>query len=61
MRKRFGIDIGDSLTVFEVTEPYKIDSNEFLSKGRATPFEGMEVYGRCMLTAANGKIAWAEK
>ncbi len=60
-QRRFGIDIGSDFTVFEVKEPYKIDPSEFLSKGRATPFEGMEVYGRCMLTVANGKVAFAEE
>ncbi len=60
-KARFGIDMGDDFTVFEVTEPYKIDPNEFLSKGRATPFEGMDVFGRCKLTYSCGKIAWAEQ
>ncbi len=54
-QKRFGIDIGESFTVFEVREPYKINPDDFLSKGRATPFEDMEVFGRCMLTVVDGK------
>ena len=58
-RRRFGIDTGEDFTVFEVSEPYKIDPEKFLSKGRATPFVGHEVYGRCVLTVCDGKIAYS--
>ena len=59
-KKRFSIDTGNDFTVFEVSEPYKIDSGRFLSKGRATPFEGDEVYGRCVLTVCRGKTVYSE-
>ena len=59
-RRRFGIPEGEDFTVFEVARPYRIDPNEFVSMGRATPFTGKEVYGRCVLTVHNGKIVWAE-
>ena len=48
------------IAVFDVTKPYKIDSSEFLSMGKATPFEGEEVYGRCMLTLFGGEKVWEE-
>ena len=48
------------IAVFNVTEPYKIDSAEFLSMGKATPFEGEEVYGRCVLTLFGGEKVWME-
>ena len=48
------------IAVFNVTEPYKINSAEFLSMGKATPFEGEEVYGRCMLTLFGGEKVWNE-
>ena len=48
------------IAVFNVTEPYKVDSAEFLSMGKATPFEGEEVYGRCMLTLFGGEKVWSE-
>ena len=57
-QKRFGIDIGDDYTVFDVSEKYAIDPEQFLSKGRATPFAGHKVYGRCLLTVSGGKIAY---
>ena len=48
------------IAVFDVREPYKIDTTEFLSMGKATPFEGEEVYGRCMLTLFGGEKVWKE-
>ena len=47
-----------NLTVFNLDEQYKIDSSGFLSLGKATPFDGREVFGRCLLTVADGNIAW---
>ena len=48
------------IAVFNITKPYKIDTAEFLSMGKATPFEGEEVYGRCMLTLFGGVKVWNE-
>ena len=48
------------IAVFDITKPYTIDTAEFLSMGKATPFEGEEVYGRCMLTLFGGKRVWKE-
>ncbi len=62
--RRFGIEkgIGEGkiadLTIFNLDEKYIINPEDFLSKGRSTPFEGWEVYGECMMTVANGKLAW---
>ena len=48
------------IAVFDITKPYTIDPNEFLSMGKATPFEGEEVYGCCMLTLFGGEKVWME-
>jgi len=48
------------IAVFDTREPYKINTNDFLSMGKATPFEGEEVYGRCVLTLFNGEKVWSE-
>ena len=48
------------IAVFDITKPYTIDTAEFLSMGKATPFEGEEVYGRCMLTLFGGEKVWIE-
>lgn len=50
-----------NLTVFDLNNKYKINSSDFESMGKSTPFENMEVYGKCLLTIANGKIAYIDK
>lgn len=49
------------ITIIDLSSRYSIDSSEFLSMGKATPFEGREVYGRVKLTMKDGKIVWEEK
>ena len=63
-KKRFNIgtsleegQVAD-LTVFNLDKKYKIDPEDFKSKGRSTPFAGEEVYGKCMLTMVAGEIVW---
>ena len=48
------------IAVFDTTKPYTINPAEFKSMGKATPFEGEEVYGRCVLTLFGGKTVWRE-
>ena len=57
-RKRFGIQAGEGCTVWDMESVYRIDPAEFLSKGKATPFEGWQVSGRCMATVYNGKAVY---
>ncbi|MBE6728426.1 MAG: dihydroorotase [Ruminococcaceae bacterium] len=57
-RKRFNIPLKDDFTVFELGKKTVVSSENFLSKGKATPFEGMQFYGECVLTVANGKIVY---
>lgn len=57
-RQRFGIPMGQDFSVWDMDAQYKVKPEEFLSMGRATPFEGMEVYGRCLLTVCGGKIVY---
>ena len=66
-RKRFALGKGAikegekaDFTVFDLGESYTIDSKEFLSMGKSTPFEGKTVLGRCKLTVCNGEIVWRE-
>ena len=57
-RRRFGIPFGDDWTVWDLGRRWRIDPADFASMGRATPFEGEEVYGACLLTALDGKIVY---
>lgn len=53
-----GISGYEDFTVFETGTSYRIDPSEFLSMGRATPFEGWEVKGRCLLTVCRGNTVY---
>lgn len=57
-----GLEVGQraDIAVFDTTTPFTVDSSNFLSKGKATPFEGWELYGRCRLTLFGGKTVWRE-
>jgi dihydroorotase len=65
-RKRFGLgetmqeDKPADFTVFDLNASYAVDPDTFLSMGRSTPFAGWPVQGRCMMTAANGRIAYCD-
>lgn len=57
-RKRFGIPLGESFTVWDLDKKFTVDPKNFLSMGRATPFAGAELFGECVATVCNGKIAY---
>lgn len=54
-RKRFNIKTDIGFSVFDVRNPYIINPLEFKSMGKATPFEGTQVFGRCCMTFYNDK------
>lgn len=58
--QRFGICSSQDWTLFNLGASYQVDPANFLTKGRASPFTGMQVYGKCLLTAAGGHIAWQD-
>ena len=57
------IEVGEkaNLCVFDLENEYIINSDEFLTMGKATPFEGKKVFGRSKLTLIGGKKVWQEK
>ena len=59
-RERFGITADPGFTVFEVENEYEINPEDFLSKGRSTPFTGVRVFGKCLLTVYGGKAAYVD-
>jgi len=58
--KKGTIDIGydGDLVIVDTEKHYKIDNNKFYSKGKNTPFNGMEVYGDINTTIKGGKIVY---
>ncbi len=57
-RKRFGIPLGCDFSVWSLESGFKVDPSEFLSQGRATPFEGMELCGVNLATYCDGKLVY---
>ena len=57
-RKRFGLELGNEFSVWNLSDEYEIRSSDFLSKGRQTPFEGTKVFGKNLLTVNNGRIVY---
>ena len=61
-RKRFGIPMReDDRCEWELDTAYEIDPETFQSKGRATPFAGRKVYGRCVKTVHNNRTVFEAK
>ncbi len=46
------------VTIFDPKKTYRIDKNTFVSKGKNTPFDGMEVSGEAAVTIVDGKVVY---
>lgn len=57
-RRRFGITQTEDICVYDLQSEYKIDPGEFKSKGKSTPFDGLTVAGKNLLTVCGGKAVW---
>ena len=61
-RCRFHIPLsGEDYCVWDLNERYTIDPTGFRSMGKATPFAGMEAFGRCVKTVYNGETVYIKK
>ena len=58
-RRRFGLPLGTDYSIWDLNAAYPIDPKDFLSKGRATPFAGWQVNGKCIATICDGKLVYA--
>ena len=65
--ERFGIKTGFEIkelanfTVYDLNESYTINSDNFASMGRSTPFDGVTVYGKCKTTVCDGRTVWEDE
>ena len=57
-RKRFNIENDKGFSVWRVDKEFTVNPEEFLSKGKATPFSGEKLYGINMLTVYDGKVVY---
>ncbi len=60
-RKRFGIPLSDGdVALFALDEEFVVNPDDFISKGRATPFSGMKLFGVNYLTLKDGKAVYSK-
>ena len=57
-RKRFNIPQGTDYTVWDLDAKYTVAPDKFLSKGKATPFAGWQLFGECLLTICDGNVVY---
>ena len=61
-RNRFalgGLDVTENeYTVWDLSAVSRVNPGAFATMGRSTPFEGMEVYGRCIATVYGGECVY---
>ena len=57
-RKRFSIPLGCDFTVWDLDSESTVDPAHFLSMGKATPFAGWKVKGKCIATVCGGKLVY---
>ena len=58
-RSRFGIEYDPGFTVFTLGKSKPINPDEFLSKGKSTPFLDTEVEAECLITVYDGKVVYS--
>lgn len=54
-------DRAADLVIIDLNEEKAIDPNEFLSKGKNTPFTGWNCHGWPIMTVVNGEIVWSKE
>ena len=60
-RGRLAVGCAADIMIFDPDERWVIDPEEFYSKGRNTPFAGMQVRGRVKYTIAGGKVIYRDQ
>lgn len=60
-RNRFGIPFDDGFSVWDLEASEQVDPARFLSMGRATPFDGMELYGINYFAYCRGRAVYERK
>ena len=57
-RKRFGIPMGQDFSVWDLGAAYTVDPDTFKTMGRATPFAGHTLRGKCLMTVMDGQVVY---
>lgn len=59
-RKRFNINT-NGFTVWDLEKEFTVDPQEFLSKGKATPFDRHRLFGVCELTVSESQVKYIKE
>ncbi len=57
-RERFNIPMGEDFSVWRLDDNFTVNPDDFLSMGRATPFEGDTLYAENHLTVCDGRVVY---
>ena len=57
-RKRFHLPLGCDYSIWDLEAEETVNPETFLSMGKATPFAGWKVSGKCMATVCGGEIVY---
>lgn len=57
-RKRFDIPMGKDFSVWDLSKAYTVDPETFKTMGRATPFTGHTLRGKCLMTVVDGQVVY---
>ncbi len=60
-RKRFSLPAGKDMCFWDLEKKFTVDPSKFLTQGRATPFEGERLFGKCLMTLCGDKIVYQSK
>jgi dihydroorotase len=60
-RKRFGLPLGNSFSVWHLDEEITVDESFIQSQGKATPILGEKLIGKNLLTVCGGKVVWESR
>jgi len=60
-REITGLPMDRDWATFDLDQEWVIDSNQFLSMGHSTPFNGWKVWGRCIKNEYHGKVVYEAK
>ena len=57
-RKRFGLSLDVDYSVWDLDSTYTVDPADFASQGKASPFTGWNVQGKCLATVCGGQLVY---
>ena len=59
-RRRFGLPEENGFSVWSLEKEYTVDPTTFKTMGKATPFDGERLFGRCVATVFDGKVIYKQ-